>query len=158
MNAWQAALAVGAIMTAILVRDDRRALGWIALAALVFVASTAWQRAGLPYHAAATGLMDAGQCLAIYFLARHTWELLLWRVWQLSLLISIFDLAGAIPGEATYVAALEACNWLALILIGGTAVARRVDDMDPNRRPVGGLRGAVRALRAPRVAPSWWHC
>lgn len=127
MDMFHGALLTGAILTAVLCRKDRRALGWIAAGAANFVVTAAYQDAGLPHHAAFTGFMDAAVCFGIYYFATQQWEMLLWRVFQGSVLLSILHMVGVIKSHTDYVIALEVCNWLALGVIGGTKTLQLVD-------------------------------
>ncbi len=165
MDVFQGALLVGAIGTAALCRKDRRALGWIAAGAANFVITAAYQDAGLPHHPVFTAFADASVCLAIYFFGRYRWEMRLWNVFQMSVLISIMRFVGTIarpewvpyfPSNYTYIALLEACNWAALAVIGGTRIMQMVDNHALERHPRGALgrvHRLVRSLRAERKAP-----
>lgn len=127
MDIFQGALLVGAIGTAALCRKDKRALGWIAAGAANFVITAAYEAYGLPYHPAFTGFADASLCLAIYFVGRYRWEMRLWNVLQLSVMVSILRMLGVIQSHYDYIVALEVCNWMALGVIGGTRALQLVD-------------------------------
>lgn len=131
MNEFQAALLVGAAFVALVSWRLDRSLLWIAVGALSFVASTAWSRFGLPMPPLFTALCDAAVCFAIYVWAKQAWELLLCQLFRASVLISVvfvgFTIATKSGPSPTYVALLEAVNWIALLLILGTAAMQRIN-------------------------------
>lgn len=130
MNEFQIALLVGATIVAILSWRLDRSLLWIGMGALSFVASTAYARYQLPMPSLFTACCDAAVCLTIVKYGRQAWELILYRVFQSSVLISIVFLGFTIFAKSgsspAYVALLEAVNWIALLLIMGTAAMQRV--------------------------------
>lgn len=127
MDGWQTSLLIGAVATALLCRREPRALLWIGAGAADFVITAAFETRWPEYHAIFTGFADATVCLAIYFIGRRKWEMMVWRVFQTSVLISILYIMRLIPSHYVYIAALEACNWAALVIIGGTNGLRLVD-------------------------------
>lgn len=157
MDIWQGALLCGAVGTAVLCRKDPRALAWIAAGATNFVLTASYEAAELPYHPAFTGFMDASMCVGIYFFGKHKWEMMLWRVFQGSVLISILRLLGVIHSHYDYIVALEVCNWLALFVIGGTKALQLVDGNLGWERSYRGahqrVHHLVRALREKRTTP-----
>lgn len=131
MSEWQMALLIGAIFTAGVAYKLPRSWLWIGAGAASFVLSTAYYRFGYPYYPIATLAFDGCVCLAIYGIAKERWEIGLFRLFQASVLVSLvytyllfFSRASA--HHTLYVMLLEAINWLALCLIGGTAVADRM--------------------------------
>lgn len=154
MNEFQFVLLVGAIITALLSRRLPRSHLWIAAGASSFVVSTAWWRYDMPYPPAFTLGLDAAVCLLIYFFGRERWEERIYQIFQLSVLVSLVYLAGPIEiGTFTihmshwlYVVMLEICNWLALAVIGGTAI---LDGIKEHESGAGYARGhRVRHARA----------
>lgn len=127
MDIFQNALLLGALGAALLCRKDRRALAWIAVGVGNFVLTSFYEAKGMPWHPAFTGFVDASVCLAIYFFGRFRWEMRLWNVMQLSVLVSILRMVGVIDTHYAYVVALEVCNWLAILVIGGTRALQLVD-------------------------------
>lgn len=157
MNGWQIALLVGAFVTAGVSFHISRALIWIIVAAASFVASTAYARFGLPYPAFFTAMCDAMVCLAIYCAAKVEWELRLYKIFLLSVAVSLAYLvarsAGIDVSHYWYVAALEAINWAALFLIAGTAALQWIGGshgVAAGRGRASRLRGAYRTLNKPR--------
>lgn len=127
MDIWQTSLLIGAVGTALLCHREPRALLWIAVGAMNFVVTAAFETRWPAWHPYFTGFADASVCLAIYFIGRHKWEMMVWRIFQTSVLVSILFIAGLIPSHYAYIAGLEACNWAALVVIGGTQGLRLVD-------------------------------
>ncbi len=156
MNIWNLSLLIGAVLAAGLSYRNPRALIWILGAALDYTVSVVYWRTGLPYAEAVAGMCDATLCLCLYFGARERWELVIYRLFQVSLAVNIFFLAGnlgIIPmvSQDTYASILELLNWLALLLIGGVGVAQWVGAPSvAARRSTGRLGRAVRSLRSPR--------
>jgi hypothetical protein len=99
---------------------------WIVAGAMSFFASTIYVDAGLPYHPAFTLVCDACVCLSVYFLGKEEWEKRIYNVFQLSVLISIIRMSKLIDDSVVYAAALEICNLMALLFIGGTAIIDRI--------------------------------
>lgn len=149
MNEFQAALAIGAVITALISHRTPRALLWIAVGACSFILSTWYARMDLPYPAAMTALFDASVCFLLYFVAKTRWEMYLFLLFQGSVLVSTMYLAGIIGPHWAYIAFLEGINWLALGVIGGTSALSWVDHAGRDRSwLVRHLRGADRALHA----------
>lgn len=155
MNEFQAALLLGALVTAALAYRVPRAVLWIGVGAACFAITTAWARYGLPYPPAFTAACDAAVCLLIYFFGKRRWEMRLWNLFQCSVMVSILYLAGIIGPKWAYVAALELVNWLALLLIAGTAITARAGENGNafSLRPLHRFSVAHRALYAKRKDP-----
>lgn len=173
MSVWQFSLAIGALAALVFaqimkqqVEDDNRLLKrtgvkrstvFVFMMVACFVASVAWQRAELPYHAAAVLAFDAALCLSIDALAKEKWEAMLFNVYRLSVLLSVSRLFGFIDNTTLYVIGMELCNWVAIALVIGTATVR----MEPVHGDV--LRNSWARnihrlnvyLRSPRKADHW---
>lgn len=131
MSSYQIALVFGAIITALIASRLPRSRRWILAGALSFIGGTAYHRYGLPHYPMANLMLDASLCLMVYFQGREKWEYYLYRVFQASTLVSLVFIAVkfSAPISAshyTYVFLLEACNWIALILISSAAIQDRV--------------------------------
>ncbi len=159
MNVWQLALLIGAVIAGILVWTDRRSVLWIIAGATSFVVSTAYQRSGMPGWPVATALCDATLCLLIYIGGRFQWELVLWRVWQTSVLISILYDYGLIPSRYAYVTALEVANWAALLVISGAAIARQIGNAwgSHHHRFIRAISSTLRSLHSESRRHPWWE-
>ncbi len=152
-------LLIGAVLVAGLSWRNPRGILWIGAAALSYInASIAW-RLHLPYAEAITGLGDATVCLAVYFWGRERWEMWIWRLFQSSVAVSIFYLAGnlgifyAISHDA-YSIFMEAVNWLLLLLIGGIAVLQWIGASNVRaRQPWSRVRRFALALQSERTDP-----
>lgn len=157
MSIWIISLVVAALGAMCACLNDLRALLWIACGVASFAATTAWQQAQMPYYPAACGLVDAFQCLLIYHLGRYRWEMLLWRVWQTSLLISIGRFLGLVGSPNLYVAGLEACNWAALaVIVSSRFAAGLADELARDWSWVGlVIHRALLSLRDKRSTPPW---
>lgn len=162
MSSFQIALLVGAVVAALLSWKLERAWLWIAAGAASFVASTAWARYGLPLPVLFTAVCDASVCLLIYGLARQRFELLLYQLFQASVLVSIVFLTMQFisPEKAHhwfYVAILEALNWAALALISATGIMQWISANGDRRHRAHGraVRWAERALLSPKTTNPW---
>jgi hypothetical protein len=125
MNEFQIALLIGLCIIGLISSKLPRAWLWLACGTTSFVISTAYARFGLPHPPAFTLVCDASVCLSVYFFGKERWEENLWRVFQLSVLISLLYMSNFIADHWLYIVALEILNWAALVLIGGTAILDR---------------------------------
>lgn len=156
MSIWNLSLLVGALVAAAFSLHNPRALLWIFAAAVDYTVSVVYWRTGLPYAEFVAGMCDATVALSLYFLAHERWELVVYRLFQISLAVNIFFLAGNLGilpmvSQDTYATILEILNWLALLLIGGIGVAQWVGaPIAAAHRPAGRVDRALRALRSPR--------
>jgi hypothetical protein len=156
MNEFQLALLVGAAFVALicLVARQPRGLLWIMAGLLSFVVSTWYGRQDMPYPSAITAFCDVLMCFAVYFMARERWEKYIFYLFQASVLTSLLFFVGVIGPHWAYISFLEAINWLALGVIGGTAALSWVQNARGNHYwLVGHLRGARRLVWAPRSPP-----
>lgn len=158
MHWYQTALAIGAVIACALAWDVPRAVMWISLGALSFVASSWWHDVGLPYGAAFGAGTNIGICFLLYAYAELRWEMRLWNVFHLMIVIDLLNLFGVVRSHYDYAVALELANWMALLLIGATGISERAGHgvsaghFDP-RRP-----GLVhRALWSERSHPPFWQ-
>lgn len=157
MNQYEVALLIMALVTAFVARGLPRAWLWISVGALSFVVSATWWRLHLPYHPAATLVCDALVCLTIYSLAREEFEIWLFNLFRLSVLISLLKLFGAIHENWVYAASLESVNFAAMLLLGGTGIlARSANGGHTFGSWIGSFRWLGRALRASRRTPRWF--
>jgi len=157
MNQYEVTLLISATVAAFLSRGLPRAWLWIASGALSFAVSAAWWRLGLPHHPAATLVCDAMVCFAVYSLAREEFEIWIFNLFRLSVLISLLKLFGVIQENWIYAAALECVNFAALLLLGGTGIlAGTANGGHTLGSWIGGLRRLGLSLRAARRAPPWF--
>ena len=163
MNEWQIALLIGAGFTSLVSCNVPRAWIWILVMAASFVFSTAYSRLGLPYYPFATMMADAGVCMAIFFIGKARWEFWLFNVFRLSVLISlVYILSNTIGFKShyVYVTALEAVNWIALLLIGGTAIqkwAGNAHELGSRDHRLGRVHWTRSSLIAPRRDHPFHH-
>jgi hypothetical protein len=111
----------------------------------------------MPYPAFFTAMCDAGVCLIIFCMAKVKWELRLYKLFLLSVAISlaylVSDAAGIEVSHYWYIAALEAVNWAALFLIAGTAILQWIGaghGVAASRGWAASLHRAYRTLNEPR--------
>jgi hypothetical protein len=134
---------------------------WVFAAALDYAISVIYWRTGLPYAEGVAALCDASVCLAIYFNYRERWEKIIYRLFQISLTVNIFYLAGnlclmATVDQDTYATILELLNGLVLLLIGGMGVAEWVGaQVVYAHRPLDRVGRALRSLRTARKTPAF---
>lgn len=104
-----------------------RAVFWLSLGALSYVSSAMWHNAGLPYgtfYGAATNLLI---CYGLWIYADQRWEMRLWNLFHLMLMVDILYMTGAIADHLIFAEALELINFLAMLLISGTGIVERAD-------------------------------
>jgi hypothetical protein len=159
MTPIEGVMLTGYAVAALIAMGNLRAMLWLAVGAGTFIASSAYWRAGLPHPELLAGGLDASVCLAVYFFGRHRWEMWVWRLFQVMLLINIIKLAGSVEifhnvDQTAYAILLEAMNWLVIILTGGTAGLQRIGyDNGGASDPWRGVRGIVHTLCAQRRTP-----
>lgn len=162
ISEFQLALIIGALVTAIIARKLPHSWLWISAWALSFVASTAYFRLGLPYYPIATLFFDGCLSIAIYGKARERWELLLMRLVQCSILISLvysylLFFQKTVAHHWLYIVLLETVNWAALALILGTAALDRIraNGDSSAHHWVSGLYRHLNPLRSSRTSVPW---
>ncbi len=157
-------LAIGLCFALAFSVGNKRAWGWLLASATSYVVSTAYWRSGLPYGPFIAGMCDAVVCLGVYFFAALRWEMIVYRLFQVSVGVNFLYLGitlGVIPSRvdhATYAIALEIINWLALLLIGGSGalqVAGAADVPAAVHRPWYSAHRLVHALYRSRKAPAF---
>lgn len=157
MNVFQIALLIGAVITALISYNLPHALLWICLAGANVVVCDIFYSYDLPYPAAFTLAADALLCLLIHWLATEKWEIGIYIIYCISVLVSVLKLWGALPSDYIYRTLLECINWAALFLITGTAILGKVGASGSffsyNWR--GYVWGAYHYLRRPRKTPHW---
>jgi hypothetical protein len=143
---------------------NKRAWGWLLAGAASYTASVLYWRSGLPYAPFIAGMCDALICLAIYFWAKTRWEMMVWRLFQASVLVNIVYLGGTLnawpsPSHNAYSIILELINWAALLWIGGNGayqpVGASTDALPTAGGPLRRLHRALSALHKPRATPAF---
>lgn len=158
-------LGIGA---ALLSLGDRRALGWLLVAAVNYTTTTIWWRTGGPSPLVLSAAADAATALAIYSLGRQKWETLLRYTFATMLAVNVYAFAEAsghwpaewhkLPHNA-HQYTIEILNVLALALIGFTGLTKLIGALDVGGtvRGVAGAAGRCAAAlhSARREAPFW---
>lgn len=142
---------------------DKRAWGWLLAGAASYTVSVLYWRSGLPYAPFVAGMCDALICLAVYFKAKYRWEMMVWRIFQASVLVNIIYLGGTLSAwpslsHNAYSIILELINWAALLWIGGNGAFQPVGESDASftaARPLRSLRRALSTLHEPRATPAF---
>lgn len=154
-------LLIGAVIVGLVSWKTPRGILWIGVAALSYINATIAWRLDIPYAAAITAMGDTGVCLAVYLWGKARWELLIWRLFQISVAISIFYLAGElgvftqIP-HFVYSILMEAVNWLLLLLVFGNGIVQWIGTANVGSRwPWNHVRDFALALRAKRARVSF---
>ena len=161
MSGADLSLSIGLLVALAFSVGNRRAWAWLLAAAGSYIVSTVYWRTGLPYAPFVAGLCDATVCVAVYFFGKLRWEMWMWRLFQVSVLVNILYLAGALGlvrsiGHEEYSVMLEAINWLALLWIGGTGAAQNLGATDVRAgRPWRRVHWALSALYAKRKRPAF---
>lgn len=157
-------LLIAALLVCLISIRNPRGILWIGIAALSYINGDIAWRLNLPYAEAITGMGDACVCLCLYFAAKQRWELMIWRLFQTSVAVSMLYLAGnlgvflSIPHEF-YAMLMESANWLLLAIVGGTSAMQWIGaTYDVGARgPVRGLDRVNLALRQSRTTHSFIH-
>lgn len=124
MSIYNLVFAVAILSAGALSLRHKNALLWLGCITADYTVSLVYWRSGLPYPELVTGLCDAGVCLAIFFYGQLRWELWIWRLFQMSLLVNMIYLssnitrAGLLDFEV-YSTCLELINAAAITTIGG---------------------------------------
>lgn len=158
MHWYQSLLLAGAVIAGYLAWNVPRAILWISLGALSFVASSWWHDAGLPYGAAFGAATNVFICFMLYAYALQRWEMRLWNVFHGMILIDLLYLSGVVRSHYDFAVALELANWLALLVIGATGISERASRGVPaGRHSVRSFGLVHRALWAERARPPFWQ-
>jgi hypothetical protein len=135
MTAADISLTIGLIVALAVTVGNVRAWGWLGTIAASYVVATIYWRLGGPEAPFVAGMCDAAICLAVYFLARNKWEIVVGKLYLASVAVNMVYYFGTMGLVASlshndYAAILEAINWLALIWIGGTTSLQLVGEDD----------------------------
>lgn len=159
MNGWQMALSIGAIIAMAVAWHVPRAVHWICLGALSFVASTAYARYGFEYPAIFGAITDVAIWLVIYHYAEKRWEIAFAACFQAMIAADLIYAFGEITGAWMVsnwlrVVILEAFNWAALAVVFLTALTEPAHGVSPTRRgDARGLGALGAALHRQRKEP-----
>lgn len=147
MSDWQFALLLGAVAVATIAAPrNLRGVVWIAVGAASFALTTAYQRAGLPFHPFITGFCDFVTACAIYIFSRYRWEKWLMSCFMAMVVVGTIHFIGFPSNRYLYIFLLEVCNWAALFVVFLATVGEIWVDGDLARwAPRGRLRRVVRA-------------
>jgi hypothetical protein len=141
MSGYHLAILLAAIVTGFASYRQPRALVWIGALAASFTVSVTYLYMPKPYWPGmwwppASGvamLCDAAVCVALYVFSRERWEAILYGIVLTSVAVNFFYTAGSvagfppIPPHEVYAIVLEALNYLALLLIGGTGIMTQIE-------------------------------
>lgn len=148
-----------AVLAAVSAWNVPRAVLWIAIGALFYVASAMWHNAGLPYatpFGAATNLV---MCYLLWIFADQRWEMRFWNMFHLMLVIDILYIFRWIPSQEHFAIALEIINAIALLFITATGIMERASVGLPFRsagnRWNRAVHSALWAQRSERSRPPW---
>lgn len=126
MHWYQTALLVGAVIVGILAWNVPRAVLWISLGGMSFVAGSGWHDAGLPHGAAFGAFTNFMICFALYAVAELRWEMRVWNCFHLMIVLDILYLTGFIESHYDFAVGLEIANWMALLVIGAAGLMQRI--------------------------------
>lgn len=149
-----------AALAAISAWNVPRAVLWVALGAVFYVASAMWHNAGLPYatvFGAATNLIV---CYLLWIFADLRYEMRLWNAYHAMLVVDILYIFGWINSHINFAIALEIINGVALLFITATGIMERARVGISIRASGGGWNRFVHsALFAERSASTrpWWQ-
>ena len=117
ISIWQFGLLVGALITIFISFKNMRGITWVLIAALNFILCTAFQRAGLPYHPGFVLFLDLSTCIVIDIYRKYQWELQIYNLFRISVIVSICRIFELPLTETFYTPLLEFINWLVLIIV-----------------------------------------
>lgn len=166
MDIWQAALFVGAFLTALAAWRSPRGLAAITAVMASFALSGVYWDEGFPAPALFGIACDVAAFFAIYAYAAYRWEIWVLRVIQAMVLTNLVWMvttaAGGAPSHYMFATSLEGMNWVALAIIGAGTAAEAIGETDhaglaPDHHRFPRLRRALLALRSPRRAPPFWR-
>ena len=166
MDAWQAALLMGAFAAALVSWPDRRALGWIIVMMASFFVSGAYWDAGMPYPVVFAIALDVIVFFVVLDRHRYMWEYRLLQVIQtmvgVNFVWALLTAGDMAPSHYLFATLLEILNWGALFIIGGGAVAQAAEaggwhgwGLDRGRHRPSRLRRLVLGLGEPRTSRPW---
>lgn len=165
---WDGFFLAVACLVAWRARGDKIALKWLLAAAASYVISAAWRRLDGPSPYVMSAVCDALVCFAIYAVGKLEWEMRLWRVFQISLLVNILNVgysAGMLPvveepiWATVQAGILDLCNLAALAWIGINGAGQQAGEADgihSFRRPMRGLYRLAEALHRERAHLPFW--
>jgi len=164
MSEYHAALLIAAIISGGASYNVPRAWLWIGCLAASFIVSVAYLYnapqgytggslwAWWPPSSVIAGLCDVAVCLALRAWGVRLWESLLFTLMLFSVAVNIAYSASIllnwppIPPQEAYAIILEAINYIALIIIGGTGILKSIGSIDAHsdffRRIVHSIRVA----------------
>lgn len=161
MSDFEKALLATLLLAALVNFNHPRALMWLAAGACSYIISSLYYETGAPLHPFVTALCDATVCLLIYsYSVRYggvKWELPLFLVFQLSVLISFVQLFR-VEADYVYALSLELVNWAALFIIIGAGTMRLADvywSMGGGLDHSSHLHRLVHSVSAPQKL-DWW--
>ncbi len=146
-NVWAYCILALAFLSAVASWNIPRAAAWIALAMTSFIASSLfWDFTHQKdAHTLLTFTCDALVVLIICSMMRERWEIVVAGAYMASVTFSLIRLTGGIQTGWIYASCLEACNYLALLTIGGMGIMDRIA-RHANNPPLFVLRG-IRSFR-----------
>lgn len=102
-----------------------RAVLWLLLIAITFLASSEWWRQGWPRAELFAGICDTLICTIAFRFAREKWEAVVWNAYVTSVAVNavylVNNLTGGPMSHDIYSIILELLNVVAIITIGGTS-------------------------------------
>lgn len=170
---WSVLLGFGALIALSISWPVKRASYWVALVSAGYSIPTLWWYLSGIHLYMLNIVVDATICIVIDRYAKERWELLLFKLYKVSVASSVgffaIDLTlqamAYISGSPStdrgtlypiYAMLLEGYNWVALAIIARTGLAEWHGRIAPIfRRP--DIAAARQTLRAPRAKNSWQH-
>jgi hypothetical protein len=136
-----------------------RAVLWIALGAVFYVASAMWHNAGFSYGAAFGAGTNLVMCYLFWIRAEQRYEMRFWNFYHLMLVVDLLYIFGWIKDHEHFAIALEIINAIALLFIIATGLMERAYGISSGSARVRRNSLVYRALWAERSAASrpWWQ-
>jgi hypothetical protein len=120
MSVFQVIMLCAVAASAAVSYGNKRGLLWLACLTLSYLISSTYWRSGLPSAEILAGVCDAACVLAVYFIARYHWEMVVGVLFLTALLVNAIY-AGFPFDHGIYSTILELLNGLVIIGIGGVS-------------------------------------
>lgn len=151
---------IGAACTAALLAwNVPRAVLWISIGAVFYLASAMVHNYGFRYATQFGGATNLAMCYLLWIYADQRWEMRLWNAFHLMIIIDILYIFGWIGSQYDFAVALEIINLVTLIFIAGTGAAERLNGVSSGPYLAGrphSLHNLLWAERSDRSRP-WWQ-
>ena len=117
ISLWELSLLIFAFITALISKNNIRGLVWISAAMLNFMLCIGYYELQLPHHPGFVLFLDLSLCIVIDIYRKYEWELQIYNLFRISVIVSICRIFELPLTETFYTPVLELINWLVLIIV-----------------------------------------